>query len=277
MGEVSIRPPAADGLDCGTGALRRPSRNEENETVKRNAVILAGAVTLALTFYFATMVWAQQRAGGQPPYPGTAAPAAPATQQPAQLHTKIALVNLQQVIKSYLKYQNFEKEFQEQYKRTAQQIEAKNNQMVQYQNLLKSNPSAPQNQRDEFELKMKALQREMQDLDEAAKKHLSKMRDDQSVQIYREVEEAVKRFAVANGIELVLHYNDAPDAEVYQPVHVQRKLGVAAGMPIYKAPGMDITNSIAMMLNQRYQASAPATAPAPATAQPVTPATHRPQ
>src|SRR5581483_3904826 len=53
--------------------------------------------------------------------------------QPAPLRTRIALVNLPQVIKSYMKYQNFEREWQETYKNFDAQYEGKRKLLAQYQ------------------------------------------------------------------------------------------------------------------------------------------------
>src|ERR1051326_6578321 len=49
------------------------------------------------------------------------------------------------------------------------------------------------------------------------RKVLGKMQDDMSVQIYKEIEEAVTYYARANDLELVLHFNDATaPADLYQ-------------------------------------------------------------
>jgi hypothetical protein len=62
---------------------------------------------------------------------------------------------------------------------------------------------------------------------------------------------------------MVMHFNDAvASVDLYQPGNVQRKLQTGACMPMYVAPGMDITNTISAMLNQRLGA---APAPAPGT------------
>ena len=106
---------------------------------------------------------------------------------------------------------------------------------------------------------LKELDRQVQDLGETAKKTLAKMQDEQAVQIYREVEQAVQAYARAYDIEMVLHYNDAMvPADLYRPANVQRKLQTGACMPMYTAPGMNITDMIAQMLNQSLGA-----APAP--------------
>src|SRR5207302_4160483 len=80
---------------AGPGPPRRLTRNEENGTVKRKVAALAGVATLGVGAYLGSHLWAQQTY--QQP-----------AQQQAPLQTRIALVNLDQVIKGYDKYKTFE-------------------------------------------------------------------------------------------------------------------------------------------------------------------------
>src|SRR5262245_38003978 len=93
----------------------------------------------------------------------------------------------------------------------------------------------------------------MDDLKEELNQKLTKMKGDTAVQLYREIENAVTSYARAYGIELVLHYNDSVvDADLYSPMNIQRKMQAGGSTPMYVAPGMDITNHVAEMLNQAY-------------------------
>lgn len=178
-----------------------------------------------------------------------------AQNQPAQPRTRVALVNLPHVIKNYTKYKAFETEWQEQYKGYEKQLEGKRALLAQMQ--ADGQKATDQPTRDKIEANMRTLQFEMQNMGEEAKKVLGKKRDDQSVMIYKEIEEAVAAFAKANDIEMVLHYSDNVDTnEIYTPMNVQRKLSMGACFPVYKMPNMDITQWITQMLNQRHQAAA---------------------
>jgi len=99
---------------------------------------------------------------------------------------------------------------------------------------------------------MKQVEREGQDLSEQAKKQLGKYREDNVVQMYREVQAAGERYARAHGIGLVLEYADAvTPSEVYHPMNVMRKLQTQPCVPLYVDPDMDITNQVAAMLQQQ--------------------------
>jgi Skp family chaperone for outer membrane proteins len=202
-------------------------------------------------------------------------PAQQPQQQPtaAPLRTRIGLLNLSHVIKSYAKYQAFEREWQEALKGYDKTIENKRNLMTGWQKQLEKEVDPAK--RDQYEGYVRQLQREMQDVGEDAKKQLGKKRDEQAVIIYKEIEQAVQVYARAQDLELVLHFNDAiVPQDLHSPMNVQRKLQIGACMPMYSHPQMDITQAVITMLNDQYARvantgqvqPASATAPAPPAA-----------
>ena len=62
-----------------------------------------------------------------------------------------------------------------------------------------------------------------------------------------------QRYAASQGIELVLHFNDADEktqpAEFWSPANVARKMQAGACMPLYITQGMDISEALVGMLN----------------------------
>ena len=208
--------------------------------MKRNLFIVAGVTVLGIAGYM--------RAHGQQYNPG---------QQPIQqvtniapIRTRVAVINLQSVIKQYRKWSAFETEYKQKYDDFNKEFERKK---AEATNLKSQYDRTTDDQaREAIQRQMRALDRDVQDMGENAKKLLSKMRDEQASQIYREVEQAVEAFARANDIEMVLHFNDAlVDTDKNNPLNIQSKLQTRALFPMYVAPGMDITNTIAGMLNQR--------------------------
>lgn len=223
--------------------------------MKRTVVTLTAVATLGLTAYLGSHLRAQnpQQYAGQVQQTTAMAPAAP-------LRTRVAIINLQQVIKQYRKWTDFEQNYKNAYAYYNTEFEKTKAQGVNLKSQLdKATDDAT---KDKLQQDLKALERHVQDLGETAKKQLGKMRDEQAVQIYREVEEAVQHYARANDIEMVFHYNDAiVPADLYNPANIERKLQTGACMPMYSAPGMNITETIAMMLNQRLGATAAPAAP----------------
>jgi Skp family chaperone for outer membrane proteins len=236
--------------------VRAPANeNEEYRTVKRAFGILAGLATLGIVAYVGSRGWAQGQQANPTYTQPAAAAATTAAPQAAPLRTRIAVVNLLQVIKNYQKCKVCEDSIRQEFSLLDKQFEEKKK-LFQTYKVQYDNPQTPANTHDELERKMKALQREMQDMDEEAKQRLNKQRGDLAVTLYREIEDAVQCYAKAYDIELVLHYNDAAvPNEMYNPLNVQRKIQSGGCTPMYVAPGMDITMAIVGNLNARYSSA----------------------
>ena len=207
--------------------------------MKRTWIIAAGMLVLGGAIYVSSHLMAQ---------PGTTAVSAAAPK------TKIALCNLSSVIKGYKKYQNFQAEikgditkFQEKDADIRKQIEACTKAI--------QNPATPADKKGEYEKWMTQYKHQLEDLNGEAKNALGKKSDDQMVILYKEVREVTQRYASAQGIELVLHYNDADEvtqkADFMSPANVARKMQAGACMPLYITPGMDITAALVQNLNLR--------------------------
>ena len=79
---------------------------------------------------------------------------------------------------------------------------------------------------------------------------------------------AAQRYAVAHNFEAVFHYQDATtQQDYYSPYMIARKVQSPSLMPIYQAPGLDISYEIVMTLNAAYMSNKPA-AGQPAAGQP---------
>lgn len=207
--------------------------------MKRKLTLLATVAAVALTTHVGSPVLAQGP-NGQP-----AASAAPVS--------KIAVVNLQAVVKQYDKWKQFEASYKTQYQNYDGQFEKMKAEGLSLKTKLGTmKPDDPE--ADNIKKRLREMDAQVANLGDEAKKQLGKMQDDMSVQIYKEIEEAVQYYARAQGIEMVFHFNDAVvPAEIYNPMNIQRKLQTGAAMPMYVTPGLEITNYIAEMLNTRYR------------------------
>jgi Skp family chaperone for outer membrane proteins len=222
--------------------------------VKRNFLLVAGVAAIGFAGYLHAYGQQQvpQQYGNQNQIQQTGA-----TNTVAPLRTRIAVINLQRVIKQYQKCNAFELEYKEKYDAFNRQFEAKRTEAANLKTQLEK--AVNDDQREAIQRQMRALDREVQDMGEYAKKELSRLRDGQASQIYREVEMAVQAYARANDLEMVMHFNDVVTKEdAYNPMNLQGKLQTRSLFPMYVADGMDITDTIANMLNQRMGAAAPA-------------------
>jgi hypothetical protein len=66
---------------------------------------------------------------------------------------------------------------------------------------------------------------------------------------------------MAQGYDLVLHYNDATTSQEYwSAMNIARKLQAGACMPLHYGPGVEITNEVVNALNTAFSRSAPGAA-----------------
>jgi Skp family chaperone for outer membrane proteins len=92
----------------------------------------------------------------------------------------------------------------------------------------------------------------MQDKTDEGKQVLADMEAKQFSEIYKDVMGAAERHAKANGIEMVMHFNDGTtEAEVNNPNNIGRKMGQGALFPLYLAPGLDISKDVLTALNEK--------------------------
>lgn len=208
--------------------------------MKRTIGILAGMATLGIGVYLGSQVFAQQ--GGRP---STAA---------EPLRTRIAVVNLVQVLKKYSKFQACDAELKQQISKAKAELDPYEKQIKEKQAKAQL-PDASAADREALKRDIERLTLQYREKVEDADKAFMKRSGELAVQIYHEVEDAVDVFAKSNAIELVLMYNDALKSqrdEFYSPPYVQQRLKMPnAFMPMYVDPRMDITEAITQMLNRR--------------------------
>lgn len=215
--------------------------------MKRTVAIVAGLAAAGVgALYLGSTLSAQGPAPAQ-------------AQAPAQ--TRIGVVNTIQILKSYHKFITFQTEL----KGIAAPFEAEDKKLKE--NLKKwedyaQQPGLPPGKKEEAEDAIQKHKREIQDNALRGRKALAKRSDEQLVQLYREIEDAVSRVAASSGFHLVLQYDDAPPPDKHSGGNIQRKMnGIAStgctGL-MYSAPGLDLTGAVIQNLNQ----SAPAPSPA---------------
>jgi Skp family chaperone for outer membrane proteins len=197
--------------------------------------------TLGIGVYLGSQVWAQQGAGQ----------GAAVSREP--LKTRIAVVNLRQVLKNYKKFKNAQEDIKKKIEQAQKEFKPLEDQVTVKQARLKV-PDISNAEREQIERELKKLLTEGQDKKEEIAKTIRNYEGEISVQIFKEIEDAVNLIATHNAIELVLTYNDFnkdEPANYYNPSSVQQKLMTAPLMPMYIDPRMDITSMVTDMLNRK--------------------------
>src|SRR5262249_8158701 len=167
------------------GARPAAISNQENGTVKKPVFVIGAAALGALSLV--GLLWAQP--------------------QPARPTTRIALVNMTLILKSYKKCAYFRQELETKFKLYQDQAKGIN---LSIETLKKEIAAGnlPADVLDAKQKQMVKLQRDMEDKNNEAKTVLGKQQDDETVQIFKEIQEAAGKFAVARGYDMVLTFND---------------------------------------------------------------------
>ena len=111
--------------------------------------------------------------------------------------------------------------------------------------------TAPADQREKIAKDIKDLNYQAQSKSEEFNAQLQKHQFDQMVNTYKDIQEAVAAFSRSRGLELVMHYQDGEGTEMFIPQFFSRRMSNGACQPIYMAGGMDITEPVTKMLNDR--------------------------
>jgi Skp family chaperone for outer membrane proteins len=179
----------------------------------------------------------------------------------APQQTRVATVNMLVVMKGYKKFDIFRQEMEtlaKPYKDEAKKL----GDMYKGWKAVAEDPKKTEKERTDAQEYLVRLKRQMEDNSAQASKILGAREDEKVVQIYREIQDAVKRYALSNGIHVVMQYTEmTSEPEIYTAANIKRKLQsaqVGACTPMYIADGVDISQAVVSMLNTPFTAAAPA-------------------
>ena len=174
--------------------------------------------------------------------------------------TPIALFNLNYVIQKYDKYRDIQEElkgiaepFQRReaaLRRQGEKLRAELAKLQKDANL--GGPVAEDiaQKKEKLEHKSKMLQREIEDNLTEVKLKVGKRTEAAMKEMYVDVYEAASRYAKEHDYEIILHYNDATNAQDYfGAANIARKVSTGALVPLTTKPGIDVTKDLIELLN----------------------------
>lgn len=168
--------------------------------------------------------------------------------------TRVAVLNLQDVMKKYPKYEALQKELKgkdEAYVNKLKSLEAQIKGMEEKY----KNPQTPQNERDDIQKQVMLLRLQMENTTNDAKRELIKFHDESMVRIYYEVNQVVTEYCQTNGIDMVFRFNEDWDEKNYGKTdYVIRRLSMPF-WPMYFDPNLNITFRVSDILNRKLQAA----------------------
>ena len=97
------------------------------------------------------------------------------------------------------------------------------------------------------------LKREIEDVNSEARTALAPKSEANTIGVYRDIQDAAARFAMANGFEMVLQFQDGFTQEDYNsPMNIMNKMQTRACIPMYYQQGNDISMQVVNALNDAY-------------------------
>jgi Skp family chaperone for outer membrane proteins len=168
---------------------------------------------------------------------------------PEQPQTKVAVVNLSYVMKSYKKWTALQKD----HKKMVEDLEVE---LKSMQDTFEAKQKLIQTIEDDATRKM--LRKELDDLlkrtnkkGDEAKKTFADLEAKSIAVIYKDIQAVSERCAKSHGIDLVMHFNDGTtEDEVNTPINIRRKMYQGALFPLYITPGMDMSKEVLALLNE---------------------------
>jgi Skp family chaperone for outer membrane proteins len=169
--------------------------------------------------------------------------------------TRIAFVNMQEVLKAYPKFRSLEGEVKKKNDDYVGVIKTKQDRVAalrtEYQN-----PATTEQRKTQIENDFRIIQADMQNIQEEAKKTITKFSDEAVSQIYNELDAVVREYAGANGIDIVFRYTEDWTKETYnKPDRIISRMSMPL-WPMYYDRNLDVTVRISALLNQRFPSTA---------------------
>jgi Skp family chaperone for outer membrane proteins len=201
----------------------------------KKTILLVGSLAIMTGVYLASRLWAQDTR-------------TTSTQ-------RIAFVNLARVYQGYQKFKIFQAEvktIKETYQPKLDQLQ-KN--IIKWKAELQDPKMQDKINREAWEEAIKKAQREGEDLVLKLRKEMGKKDEEQMLQLYREIDEAIKSVARPRGYSAVLSYADVAPQTGLDIMAVKSKLEtVSMGgiSPVYFDPAFDLTATVIDTLNSRY-------------------------
>jgi Skp family chaperone for outer membrane proteins len=184
----------------------------------------------------------------------------PQQSQSAISRTRIALINVNKILKDYRKASYLGQSLMKETEVRGMELKSKQAAIAAMQKELQT--AATPEIRDAKERDIRNLQRELEDLDAKHRREMTEKQNQMLTTVYGEIQNVIGILVKTYEVDLVFFYPDAPsDAEKNLPVVLMQKLRPAAAFPIYHR-GLDFTDTVVATLNAQYPA--PETQPAPA-------------
>jgi Skp family chaperone for outer membrane proteins len=176
------------------------------------------------------------------------------TAQEPPAATRIAVVNLGEIFLNYTRSKEGKKELEAAIAPYKQMLDKLQGEITKLQQIT-PDPKLDPEEKAAASKKLISLRRQMEDLRTEAQKVTAKKSEKFIVDLYADIEAAIKRHADAQQIDLVLAYGEPLNDDLLKYANVTRKFNAASQggvVPVFIRPRIDITQAVLKGLNESY-------------------------
>jgi Skp family chaperone for outer membrane proteins len=182
--------------------------------------------------------------------------------------TRMGVVNMGLIFTKYEKAKFYKAELDATLKPFKEKGEKIVAEMEQYRKPLVEKKITDPKLKEQYETYLLKLKRDMEDLDQQARKLIGTKQETQVITLYKEVVGAIQGFAQANGYQLIMGYGQPTEGDPYSFANINRLLqgmDMGSSTPLFLVGGVDVSQAIVDTLNAHYRgagAAAPNAVPA---------------
>jgi Skp family chaperone for outer membrane proteins len=169
----------------------------------------------------------------------------------AASRTRVAVVNLNEVIKHYQKFKALRDESKQRAETYLTQMKNKQKRIDEMQTEYKT---AAQQRKDQIEREVQQVKFEMETIKQDLQKTVGRYEEEQLAQIYREVYQVVKDVAAQRQIDMVFRYNEDWGDDYHQANKVVARMQIPF-WPMWNDDSLEITGPVRETLNRRFAAA----------------------
>jgi Skp family chaperone for outer membrane proteins len=173
--------------------------------------------------------------------------------------TRVAVVNVGYVFKHYEKAEQIRQDSRtalSTFAKSEEEVDKLSNQINRWQSAVERRDLSDAS-KEEY---LKKIRTGMQQLDNSLKRRQlhGKKQQENLIELWKDVREAVRTYASQKGFQLVLGYGDPEEKEILDSfANVDRKkkaMDAGGTVPLFIGAGVDISQDVTTFLNERYRA-----------------------
>jgi Skp family chaperone for outer membrane proteins len=171
---------------------------------------------------------------------------------------RVAIVNMGLVFTKYDKAVALKTQLERSVEPYKQEAEKLKKDMLSWAEAMKR-PGFNPKDKEQYENGIRINQRKLEDMELTVRKQVGKQQQDQIVNLYKEINDAIQAYARSQGIQIVFGFGEQTDGDIYSLANITRKMqGMDVGgcNPLFYGPDVDISRSVIQYLNSNYQRAA---------------------